>query len=303
MSRRTYVLVPGAGGNGWIWHLVAERLRGAGHAVVAVDLPAGDERAGLREYADVIVEAVREAGYAEGAVHKNDTGERNGAGHGNGAGQGSDADQENGAGQGSDAGQKNGAGQGRGAGQENGASHGNGAGQGKGSGERDGAGELVLVAHSMGGLSAPLVCDRLSVNRIFLVNAMIPAPGESGGEWWGNTGQEEARRACDLAEGRDPDGEFDFRVYFFHDVPEELAAYALAHDSPQSGTPFELPWPLAAWPDVPTRVLAGMDDRFFPAAFQERIAKERLGLGVEQLPGGHLMSLSRPAELAEALLS
>jgi hypothetical protein len=47
---------------------------------------------------------------------------------------------------------------------------------------------------------------------------------------------------------------------------------------------------------------AGRDDRFFPYEFQRRVARERLGLEAEQLPGGHLLALSRPAALAERLL-
>src|SRR3954471_15796027 len=53
-----FVLVPGAGGDGWYWSRVTPLLRAAGHDAVAVDLPAGDEDAGLSEYADVIVEAI-----------------------------------------------------------------------------------------------------------------------------------------------------------------------------------------------------------------------------------------------------
>jgi pimeloyl-ACP methyl ester carboxylesterase len=52
---------------------------------------------------------------------------------------------------------------------------------------------------------------------------------------------------------------------------------------------------------VPTRVLAGRDDRFFPLEFQRRIAGERLGTEIEVLPGGHLVALSRPAELTDQL--
>src|SRR5215212_357324 len=48
---------------------------------------------------------------------------------------------------------------------------------------------LVLVAQSMGGLTAPLVCDRVPVDLLVLVNAMVPRPGETGGEWWTATGQ------------------------------------------------------------------------------------------------------------------
>jgi len=42
-------------------------------------------------------------------------------------------------------------------------------------------------------------------------------------------------------------------------------------------------------------------DRFFPLDFQRRVARERLGLDVDVIPGGHLAALSRPAEVAERL--
>ena len=52
------MLLPGAGGEAWYWHLVADRLRDRGHEVVSPDLPAADDSAGLAEYAEVAVEAI-----------------------------------------------------------------------------------------------------------------------------------------------------------------------------------------------------------------------------------------------------
>ena len=130
---------------------------------------------------------------------------------------------------------------------------------------------------------------------------MIPRPGETGGDWWTVTGQEQARRDLDAREGRDPEAPFDPRVMFFHDVPPEVAEQALSVDPGQSGTPFGESWPLAAWPEVPTRVLSSRDDRLFPVDFQARVARERLGRTREVLPGGHLVALSQPAELAARL--
>ncbi|WP_328917730.1 MULTISPECIES: alpha/beta fold hydrolase [unclassified Streptomyces] len=162
---------------------------------------------------------------------------------------------------------------------------------------------LVVVAQSLGGFSAPLVCARLPVDRLVLVNAMVPVPGETAGEWWGNTGQAEARARYAEAVGRGADPEFDLRVDFFHDVPDDLTQEALA--APPAGPPpgiFGQPWPLEKWPDVPTRFLQGREDRFFPLEFQRRNVRARLGIDVEELPGGHLLALSRPRELTEALL-
>lgn len=167
----------------------------------------------------------------------------------------------------------------------------------------DRRGGLVLVGQSLGGFTVPLVAERVPVERIVLLNAMVPKPGEPGGAWWEVTGQAEARAAYAAREGRVADT-FDPLVDFFHDVPPDVTAVAMAGGADQAGTPFEKPWPLAAWPDVPTRFLQGREDRFFPLEFQRRVVAERLpGVEVEELPGGHLLALSRPVELVTALLS
>ena len=163
--------------------------------------------------------------------------------------------------------------------------------------------EVTLVAQSMGAFAAPLACDRLPVSEIVLLNAMIPAPGETAGEWWGNTGQADAMRSNDLREGRDPDAGFDAQTYFLHDLsPDVLALLGSSGDEEPAASLFQTRFPLTRWPDVPTAVLAGRNDRFFPYDFQARVAKERLGLKVEQLPGGHLLALSQPKALAARLV-
>jgi pimeloyl-ACP methyl ester carboxylesterase len=163
-------------------------------------------------------------------------------------------------------------------------------------------GEVVLVAQSMAGFSAPMTCDHIPVRQLILVNAMIPRPGETPGDWWSNTRQPEAKRAKDLADGRDPDAPFDVQTVFLHDLPADVVATLMSHPEPvQSDTPFGQPWPLSAWPDVPTRVIVARDDRLFPADFQRRVARERLGLEPYEIPGGHLVALSQPAELARLL--
>jgi pimeloyl-ACP methyl ester carboxylesterase len=219
---RTFVLVPGAGGQAWYWHLLAAELERRGHAAVPVDLPADDESAGLAAYADTVVEAI------------------------------------------------------------------------------DGRSPVVLVAQSMGGLTAPLVCERVAVELLVLVNAMVPLPGETAGTWWSSTGHAQAQAAYAERIGLtvDPD---DLTGVFLHDVPADVAAALQEQPFAQSGRPFEDPWPLQAWPSVPTRVLVARDDRLFPAEFQRRIAAERLGVEADEIPGGHLVALSRPAELADRL--
>jgi pimeloyl-ACP methyl ester carboxylesterase len=162
--------------------------------------------------------------------------------------------------------------------------------------------DVVLVVQSMGGFTAPLVCDRLPVRLLVMLNAMIPNPGETGGEWWENTGQSKAYEELAAAQGREVSDEFDDADVFFHDLPDELVAEALRRGDPeQSYTPFTQAWPSDRWPDVPTRVVASRDDRLFPLEFQRRVAQERLGLEVDEVPGGHLAALSYPRELADRL--
>jgi len=159
--------------------------------------------------------------------------------------------------------------------------------------------DVVLVAQSMGGFTAPMVCAHVPVSLLVLVNAMIPRPGETPGAWWGNTGSEEARVAA-ARDGGYP-AEFDLDTYFLHDLPAEVLASGQASGSPEADIAFGQPCAIDRWPDVPTRVIAGRDDRFFPLEFQRRLAKDRLGLDVDVVPGGHLAALSHPAELAGQL--
>ena len=162
--------------------------------------------------------------------------------------------------------------------------------------------DLVVVAQSMGGLTGPIVCERVAVTLLVLLNAMILRPGDVPGAWWEDTGHAAARAAQAARDGRSLDDDPDLLDAFFHDVPAEVTADAVARGAPdQSGTPFRLPWPLERWPDVPTRVLQGRDDRFFPVEFQRAVAEDRLGVTPDEMAGGHLVALSRPVELADRL--
>jgi pimeloyl-ACP methyl ester carboxylesterase len=161
----------------------------------------------------------------------------------------------------------------------------------------------ILMAQSLAGFSAPIACERAPVELLVLLNAMIPLPGETGEAWWSNTGQREAQLEYLAAIGVTPEEARDDRVVYFHDVPGDVLAEAERRGEPeQSWTPMEQPWPLDAWPRTPTRVLAGRDDRLFPAAFQSRVARDRLGLGLETIPGAHLVALSDPRGLVDRLL-
>lgn len=163
-----------------------------------------------------------------------------------------------------------------------------------------GADELVVVGQSLGAFTAPVVAARRDAVALILVAPMIPRPDETAGAWWEATGQGDAYAAAARAEGRDPDGPFDEEVVFLHDVP----ATALVPDEPQEQTdrPFADAFLLDAWPDVPTRVIAGRFDRLFPLDFVQRMARDRLGVEPEVVNSGHLPALACPDELSALLL-
>src|SRR5437773_11027163 len=54
--------------------------------------------------------------------------------------------------------------------------------------------DLIVVAQSLGGFTAPLVCERAPVKLLVLVAPMIPAPGEAPADYWTNTRYEEEVR-------------------------------------------------------------------------------------------------------------
>jgi pimeloyl-ACP methyl ester carboxylesterase len=160
--------------------------------------------------------------------------------------------------------------------------------------------DVVLVAQSLGGFTAPLVCARSAVRMLVLVNAMIPAPGETAGAWGHNTGSSDARKAAARRGGYSE--AFDDATYFLHDVPPEVLE-GEGDERPETDTVFGERCDFAAWPAVPIHVIAGRDDRLFPLEFQRRVARERLHTDVDELAGGHLIALSNPRGLVDQLLA
>ena len=131
------------------------------------------------------------------------------------------------------------------------------------------------------------------------MNAMIPKPGETAGEWWDNTGAVEAREAAAQEGGYGP---FEESTYFLHDIDPELAAEGAPYQRPQAEAVFQSVCDFSGWPPIPIRVLAGNDDRFFPVELQRRVARDRLGVEVDVIAGGHLLPMAQPRLVADYLV-
>jgi pimeloyl-ACP methyl ester carboxylesterase len=145
--------------------------------------------------------------------------------------------------------------------------------------------DLVVVGHSLGGFTAPLVCERVPVELLVLFAAMIPSPSEL----FADGGRTPATRKAatrtsstttSLARARPRRG------------GENGARTRRRSRSPGRSRPG-----LTRQRDTSS---AG-NDRMFPAAWARRHARERLDLEADEIDGGHYITLSRPRELAERL--
>jgi pimeloyl-ACP methyl ester carboxylesterase len=143
--------------------------------------------------------------------------------------------------------------------------------------------DLVVVAQSLGGFTAALVCAERPTELLILVNAMIPRPGER--DWF---------RSVGCPKSAEP---FDPVAVFLHDVPDAVIAESALHVRDQADAPLSEPWPLDRWPDVPTRFVLSRGDRLFPADWMRGVVRERLGIEPVEIDGGHCPALSRPEEL------
>ena len=161
--------------------------------------------------------------------------------------------------------------------------------------------DVIVVGQSFGAFTAALVAHRLPASGLVLVAPMVPRPGEPPADWWTNTGYAEAVKKQSAADGG-LTGSQDARVCYYHDVPDHLAAQALARERAHPSTAaYEQPWPLDQWPAVPTRVVLCTEDRLFPALFLRRVARDRLGVTADELASGHCPALGHPQELAQTI--
>ncbi len=161
----------------------------------------------------------------------------------------------------------------------------------------------VVVAHSMGGLVAPLVALQRDVRSLIFLAAFLPKPGTSAQAQRGEEPidppvQPRTAEWTDLGGnvwGIGPDTASEI---FYPDVPELTRDWALERLRPQCYDVIQELTPLRAWPDVKSQVIVCEDDRAINPAWVRSAARDRLGVDAVGIPGAHSPFLTRPAELA-----
>jgi pimeloyl-ACP methyl ester carboxylesterase len=152
---------------------------------------------------------------------------------------------------------------------------------------------VVLVGHSLGGLTLPLVATHRPTQRMIFLCAMLPVPGKSFRD------QQAAEPILFPYQG----GFDGLRDRFFHTCTPADADAAMTRLRRQSVTPFVETTPLADWPEVASNYVLCTADRACRPDWSRRAARERLGIDAVELAGSdHSPFLGRPAELTEIVV-
>lgn len=173
-------------------------------------------------------------------------------------------------------------------------------------------GPVVVVGHSLGGLTAPLVAAELGprTRALVLVAAMLPAPGRAHNDL---LREDRTIMAPGFGPGqeRGPGGTTSWpaeaaEASLYAGVADELGAPDLVREAvadlrPQAWAIGKEVTPLTAWPAVRTVSVVCGQDRVVNPETSRRMAAD-LGFEIRELPGGHFPMLTRPADLADLLV-
>lgn len=170
----------------------------------------------------------------------------------------------------------------------------------------EGQEDIVLVGHSLAGLTIPIAAATLPVRRIVFLCALIASPRHSLVDQFEKNPE---MLFPDYQAGlSDADGSLrhwiDFEVareILYGDCDEQTANAAFERLRPQALTPYVEPCPLDELPRVERAYILCSDDRLVNPEWARRAASDRLGVEPVELPGSHSPFLSRPADLAHLL--
>lgn len=170
----------------------------------------------------------------------------------------------------------------------------------------EGDADVVLVAHSLAGLTVPLVAATRPVRHVVYLAALLPDPGRSW-DAQAAAGERQTRRGLGRGQTVHEDGSSSLRPEaavqrLYPDSPPDVARRAADRLRPQQWRITAEPTPLRTWPAVPSTYVLCSDDLVVDDGWARRAVPERLGVEPVVLPGDHSPFLARPAELADLLV-
>jgi pimeloyl-ACP methyl ester carboxylesterase len=161
--------------------------------------------------------------------------------------------------------------------------------------------EVILVGHSLGGLTIPVVATSRPVRRLVYLCGAVPHPGCSWMDQVGDFVQEPPFMPVFHDDGSTSIPAEAAIEVFYPDCAPELQRWAVARLRRQAFAPMVEITPLERLPDVASSVIIAREDRILPVDYARQIAEERLGVTPIELDGGHSPFLARPQQLASEL--
>jgi pimeloyl-ACP methyl ester carboxylesterase len=163
--------------------------------------------------------------------------------------------------------------------------------------------DIVVVGHSMGGLTIPVVAERTRTLMTVYLCGLVPVPGLSFDAQQAemSTGFEPSEPVVRNADGSASWPENGAIELFYQDCDPETARAAARRLRRQHWRPTQEVTPLRQWPAVQSAYILCADDRAISAGYSRHAARELLHVEPLEMPGGHSPFLSRPRELAELL--
>lgn len=164
--------------------------------------------------------------------------------------------------------------------------------------------DVIVVGHSLGGLTIPVVAALRPVRRLVFVAALLPAPGMAFDEMASPdmfTGYEPKTATIAYEDGSSSVPPSRARELFWPDAPRHAAVQAEAGLRRQQWRITQEECPLDSWPEVAVSFIVPADDRTVAPDWMRRIARERLDTEPIEIPGDHSPMVSAPELLADVL--
>ncbi|MFI5509994.1 alpha/beta fold hydrolase [Mycobacterium sp. NPDC051804] len=167
--------------------------------------------------------------------------------------------------------------------------------------------DLVLVGHSMGGQTVPIVAGRRPLLRLVYLCGVPPIPGKPFVQQMAEESEMlnvDYQRGLGEKDSAGRRGWVDKERAHFHlygDCDEASASVAFMRLRQQSLAPYKLPSSLAAYPAVDTTYVLCSDDRMVNPDWSRRISRDWLNAEPIEIPGSHSPFYSRPRMLAALL--
>jgi pimeloyl-ACP methyl ester carboxylesterase len=167
--------------------------------------------------------------------------------------------------------------------------------------------DVVAVGHSYGGMVIPLVAARRPMRHLVYVCADIPDIGRSLDDQLRDQ-PDMVNPACYAGFKLDEQSRIVWaddalaRTLMYADCDGHTTRAAIQRLRPQSPFPNTLACSLTEFPSVPCTSVVCSDDQLVGHEWAKRVARDRLGAELVELPGSHSPFLSRPSDLADELL-